>query len=331
MKKTLDENSFFVTKNTLGDMTENEFLDYLETNGKVCCTVGYWGWIRNLPINDPGYDEENKENYLTYSDLINRQLEWIRKGYVNGPGTSKSFPASIETYNRFAKWDVWHGGYVENHGYIGVPSSSEYGCPLFLGSWYSRGSSANPFRVESFYKLQAANNWPGGEVENWGYVDSYKKVLGSSLSFDTVPASERQLGNIYNLSAEIGYSTIELRRLREQFKSSYSESLRAYDIDNVTLRNFLNSQFYASSNTNLKKALLARDGIILRIVTREGSINGQKVNYGDDFLIVDYNGLLRTYIYVNPVDLSVGSISADIFSDSSIKIEKFIYYHKRRD
>ena len=142
---------------------------------------------------------------VTSKELNEKHLKMLKEQWRKIPGNSNT-PISIEAYNVFAKWGKWKGGYVQNLGYVGVPVASiaEYGFPIYSNSWYNPGSSGYSFLQAKFYDLRNKGLWKGGYVDTWDYVSDTTHVLGSSLGFVSVNSSERQLGNVVNLSSEIG-------------------------------------------------------------------------------------------------------------------------------
>lgn len=52
--------------------------------------------------------------------------------------------------------------------------------------------------------------------------------------------------------------------------------------------------------------------------------------FGKDYLIVDYNPILRTYAYINPRTVTVESISGQIVDSLTEGNQKFIYYQRSR-
>ena len=323
--KNLDESSFFTQGNGISSESESQFMDYITNYGFQYYDLGgCWHWMRKNP-------SDSEVNYLTCKTVTEEQRKWVEFRKDKGPGTVFS-PLKKEVYNEFAKWQLWLGGYVENIGLVGLPSESSYGSALYTNSWVPAGTSGNPVMPGHFYQLVCAGKWKGGSVSGWGEVSSDRKILGSSSSegFIQVTDANLELGNIINLSREIGYTSLELEPLKTKFKDWWNNELESYQIGSAALRAYLNSQFYASSAATIRQALQRHDGIIFREVTRNEVVNGSEQSFGKDYLIVDYNPILRTYAYINPRTVTVESISGQIVDSLTEGNQKFIYYQRSR-
>ena len=326
MKKNLDERSLSQAKIKVNFDSYDHFQDYMRYWGFQ--TVFYRGNNPNIPDNELGWYWIRKElvtdnyNYLTKDDLQQMIMSDLFQDRYNLPGNSNN-GISIEAYNRFAKWDIWEGAYVDQLGFVSAPPASQYyGASLYLNSWVAQGGSGAPLSAQKFYKLKYDGHWVGGYVSGWGYVSKETSILGSSLSFLTVIGSEAQLGNISNLSREINRS-INLTTLREYFKNCWDTAQNRYRIDDYAMRAFIDRYFYPSSSNDVISALSAHDGVILRIVTQTVIKDGKTLRYGDDYLIVDYNALHRQFIFVSPVYGGLGSIDAVPILENKIEFITF--------
>lgn len=324
--KNLDESSFSIQRNVFdGLTTEEEFLKYLQANGyqyRDGKTKENWYWAR-------AYVAEY--NYATHDDLIAEQLAWLRKEWNKIPGGESSNGLSIEGYNQFARWDLWKGGYVKDFGFIPEPASSEYGSSIYLGSWYAKGTETNPLTPAKFYQLTQQKMWFGGIVKGWGNVSEEKRVLGASSSgfyFINTPENQVALCNIANLLTELGFLQTDIEHLKTVFKDFWDASRNSYEIDDKSLRTYLNSQLDASPVNDIKEALDLHYGVLLREITRTVEKNGETLRYGTDYLIVDYNPFLHLYSYINPRYLTVGTLDERVISSGSIPTVNFIYYNR---
>lgn len=323
--KNLDESSFFITRNAFSGLTtKDDFFTYLRENGFHYKNVeDGWQWTRK---------DFGAYNYITHTELIEQQLKWLREEWSRLPG-SANVPLSVDGYNRFARWDLWKGGYVDTLGYVPAPASSIYGASVFLGSWYPKGCSTNPVSVEKFYSLVRNGQWRGGYVEGWGEVSAGKKVLGTShnFGFTNAPVSQRVLCNLVNLSTEIADYPLDIPSLKENFKSYWDSSRESYEIDNSTLRGFLNSRYHIPAETSIKTALDLHYGVLLREVTRTDYKDGITLKYGTDFLIVEYNPMLNKYAYISPLDNTVGYIDENIITSGLVEIVAYVCYYRKRE
>lgn len=345
MKRTeLDENSFNAnnenTKYSGLTPEQEEYVlrmkelgfDYMPMyeNGTL---IG-WSWIRRE-------EKENKQefeyNYMTKDDLIAMQLEAFKKYYAQvqpAPGSSSGNGMSEAGYNMYAKWDLWRGGYVDRVGYVAPPTSSMYyGLPLLHNnSWGEQGLSGSPIPEARYYKIDFDNKWHGGHVEGWGYVDKDTHVLGASTSIRfTGPMAyyDGPLVNIVNLSIEISAAPLDINAVRGEFMKYWNEDTLTYDIDNITLRDYLDKHFYAAYARSIPEALEKHYGVMLRVVDRIEEVNAKTLMYGKDFLILGYNPVLQQYVVIDP-NGRLGTLDALKINKGEIKTISYIYYSKDR-
>lgn len=326
MKKRLDENCFAMPDNE--EDKWKELYDWLIDNG-----------FRET-INP------DKDNYLSHwikretltplmgwnyyvSTYFEPALQELFRGDKEQPGQPGS-PISIEGYNAFAKWDVWKAGYVERLGFVDEPTSSEYGCSLFLNSWFARGHAQNPVRVSKFYELVNDERWSGGHVATWDYVEPGTKVLGSSLSFQTVNNGENTIGSLVNLGALLG-KTIDAGALRVRFKNYIDSHTGRYEISDDEIYKFLTTNFYhyntyerPSDLDNVKEALTNHRGVYARIITEVGDSATTSHNSYSDVLVIDYNWLKMSFVYIGPVSGGLGEIKENDIIDGNIKVRFYI-------
>lgn len=267
-------------------------------------------------------------NYYV-STYFEPALQELFRGDKEQPGQPGS-PISIEGYNAFAKWDVWKAGYVERLGFVDEPTSSEYGCSLFLNSWFARGHAQNPVRVSKFYELVNDERWSGGHVATWDYVEPGTKVLGSSLSFQTVNNGENTIGSLVNLGALLG-KTIDAGALRVRFKNYIDSHTGRYEISDDEIYKFLTTNFYhyntyerPSDLDNVKEALTNHRGVYARIIIEVGDSATTSHNSYSDVLVIDYNWLKMSFVYIGPVSGGLGEIKENDIIDGNINVRFYI-------
>ena len=84
------------------------------------------------------------------------------------------------------------------------------------------------------------------------------------------------------------------------------------EIDDVRLLQYLQSQYgsHQVAVTNIREALSQHRAVFLRVVTRVVSSAGVDKRYGNDYVLLYYNALMRTYGYIDPVSGKVSEIDA---------------------
>lgn len=326
MKKDLDENSLGMPKN------EDD----------------KWKWLYDWLI-DNGFRETivpDKENYLSHwikrdtltplmgwnyyvSTYLDPALQELFRGDKEQPGQPGS-PISIEGYNAFAKWDVWKAGYVERLGFVDEPAASEYGCSLYLNSWFPRGHAQNPVHVFQFYKLVNDDRWNGGHVATWNYVGMGTKVLGSSLSFQTVNDGENTIGSLVNLGAFLGRN-FDITTLLEKFNGYIDPQTGRYEVDDEELYRFLTTNFYhyntfegATDLDKVKNALSEHKGILARIITEVWDNAIASRNSYNDVFVVDYNWLKMTFVYIDPISGGLGEIKENDIVEGNENVRFYV-------
>lgn len=321
-KKNLDENSFgSASTNSRYNLTPEQryYVDYMRNLGfdyqettimvkppesDVEVPAEGWQWIRKE-------NNDREENLKRREQLIASQIEAFRNYYNTvqpAPGTQKN-GISVEAYNKFAKWDLWKGGYVADHGYVGMPSSSAYGAPLILSnSWVSQGGSGTSLPEYKFYKLQESGTWSGGYIDNWSYVAQNRRILGSSTDMGFTPGfqADRELANLANLSRLITDIPAEIYPLRAQFAQYLNVQKDCYEIPDSVLSSYFASKYYPALASSIHEALRLRYAVFLRIVT--ATTNGQ--TYGDDYVLTSYNPVLQVYQYYDPATNRYGTLDA---------------------
>ena len=303
-----------------------------EEDGEEDGKYGGWTWMRKHCVLDDW-------NYLTFKDLTEKALEQFRNYYQNHliPGSSITCGVSIDGYNNFARWDKWKGGYVQELGYISSPSSSSYGASIYMGSSFiPQGSNDTPLYDCRFYAIQMHNTWSGGYVDGWGYVSPETKILGATISnwFINGSASDMALVNLLNFrlfadSNPAAYS--DLSALQQEFAKCWNENTHRYEIDDVELLRYLRTQYqgHQVAVSNIRDALTQHRAVFLRIVTRtESSDIGIPKRYGNDYVILYYNALMRTYGYIDSVTGKVAELNA--VNVDSANTEKIIFACERR-
>ena len=336
MKRQLTESSF----RSIDNMNPDELKMYLLENGSI-----FWAERQRVDVDEDGdgivdktsiasglrwmrnHPYEFDYNILTHDDLIRLSLDsWLKEIESKGAlGTDRN-PMPVETYNNLVRWDEWQGGYVEALGYVGIAASSLYGNSIYLsGSWYACGTPQNPVRVANYYKCSIENKWEGGYVDTWGYVSESTQILGCSVgAFADVDAGEGTLGTIMNIGTYFGYN-MSVKGLREEFASFWDANSQSYRIDDKTLEEFFNRNFYHSVNQDLKSALKAHDGVVLRQVTNKSEEHGEIRCYGRDMMLVDYNPMRKKYECIEPLGPSMISILEKAIQSGKIELKQFIH------
>jgi|GEM_PF-3290694 hypothetical protein len=320
MKKMLDDNDkpeLTVTVQVAID--EGIFINFLKELGyqysfdKDGSFTLAWKWLRKHCVLDDW-------NYLKFEDLSEKAVEQFKEYYSNHaiPGSSITCGVQIDGYNQFARWGKWKGGYVQELGYISAPSSSSYGASIYMGSSFiPQGGNDTPLYECRFYAIQEHNTWQGGYVDGWGYVSPEKKILGATISdwFITGSTSDKALLNLLNFrlfadSNPAAYS--DLSALQQEFAQCWDANTQSYEIDDVRLLQYLQSQYgsHQVAVTNIREALSQHRAVFLRVVTRVVSSAGVDKRYGNDYVLLYYNALMRTYGYIDPVSGKVSEIDA---------------------
>ena len=318
MKKILREEEFPKPIITLAQAIDNDiFMDYLIANGNMAANIygdTSWQWIRKECTPED-------VNYTNHDDLIEKALKQFNEYFSTNsmPGSVPGCGVPIDGYNTFARWGKWKGGYVANLGWVSEPSASVYGASLYINSsWTEQGGSETPLTEGRFYAIQEHNTWQGGYVDGWGYVSTETKILGATISnwFINGNASDMALVNLLNFrlfadSNPAAYS--DLSALQQEFAKCWDENTHRYEIDDVELLRYLRTQYqgHQVAVSNIREALAQHRAVFLRVVKRVvSSSEGVDKRYGDDYVILYYNALMRTYGFIDPVSGKVSEIDA---------------------
>ena len=286
-----------------------------------------WQWSRKKP-------DWNGYNYKTRDELIAEQIDAFRAYYssVQAPPGTSSNGISQDGYNMYARWDLWPGGYVQNMGFVAAPTSSmEYGASLLRNnSWIPQGNTDAPLPVVKYYRLDQGGKWKGGHVSGWGYVNEDTHVLGASTSIRFTLASHAydwDIINIVNLSMQISNWPLDIDSVRSEFMKYWDQQTHRFEIDDRTLRKYLNDHFYQATTTSIPEALDKHYGVLLRLVTRTVEVNGQELKYGYDVLVLGYNPVLQQYLIFG-TNGTLDTLDALKINRGETDVIKFIYYQK---
>ena len=238
------------------------------------------------------------------------------------PGSSDN-PVTIETYNAFARYDEWPGGYVQGYGYVSLESSNSttYGQPMIMGtSWVYKGISEVPVTKGRFYALALNSQWHGGDVDNYGYVGEYQQVLGST--------GIEQLVQVYS-----GYGTIgAVVNAGLMLNQSLSQS-QVYDYMNGTtisddgLQQLLQHFFPNSSPAmydDIEDALDDQSVIIARVNNNSYISNIPNHVADGDYNVVDYNPVKHRYVCFDSVSKQIKVIDKDMIDNGTISVRFYI-------
>lgn len=253
------------------------------------------------------------------------------------PGSVSGCGVPIDGYNTFARWGKWKGGYVANLGWVSAPSTSVYGASLYINSsWAEQGGSETPLFDCRFYAIQEQNTWSGGYVDGWGYVSPETKILGATTSawFRKGSAEDKALLNLLNFGTlveggEGSYS--DLYALQQRFEHCWDSNSHSYEIDDVELLRYLRTSYHGHevAISNISDMLKQHRAVFLRVITRtESSDTGTPKQYGNDYVILYYNALMRTYVFFDPVSGKVAEVDAVYIDNRST--EKVIFACERR-
>lgn len=339
MKKILKDNWIPTGTSINQAIAEGTVMKYFNDNGYECTgkigSQAYegWEWVRKHCVLDDW-------NFMTFNDLTGKALTQFRNFYNTNsiPGSVEGRGVSIDGYNTFARWGKWKGGYVANLGWISEPSASVYGASLYINSsWTEQGQSETPLYDCRFYAIRDQNAWYGGYVDGWGYVSPDCKVLGSSTnaSFLQGDNADKALVNLLNFGLMVNDtppSYNDLSGLQQRFAQCWDSNRQAYEIDDQELQRFLHSKYqgHEVAISNIREALSDHRAVLLRLITRtEPSSTGIPKRYGNDYVILYYNALLRTYAYIDPISGKIGNLDAAPIDNGSL--EKLIFAYDRKE
>ena len=261
------------------------------------------------------YKFEKIERTEEINNFINNEL--------NGLPSSSTNPATIETYNAFARFDEWPGGYVQGYGYVSTESSNStvYGQPMIMGtSWVYKGISEVPITMGKFYALVLNSQWHGGFVDNYGYMGDLQQVLGSTGC--------DQLVQVYP-----GYGTIgSIINAGLMFNQILSQS-QIYDYMNGTtisddglqqlLQHFFPNSSPAVYNA-IEEALDDQCVIIARVNMNSYTSNIPNHVTDGDYNVVDYNPVKHRYVCFDSVSKQIKVIDKYLVDNGTISVRFYI-------
>ena len=329
-KKISGTRSFYNACNHLSELTgyySNEaFLNKLSS---LCDNYQYvlgvekiegsnitWVFKKSDPTN-------NTERYAYITSILDQVITNFLNMYEGGIYGTSSNSASIELYNAFAKYDEWPGGYVQGYGYVSKESlnSFAYGQPMIMGtSWVYKGISQVPVTEGKFYELVLNSQWHGGIVDNYGYMEEYQQVLGST--------GIEQLVQVYS-----GYGTIgAVVNAGLMLNQSLSQS-QVYDYMNGTtisddgLQQLLQHFFPNSSPAmydDIEDALDDQSVIIARVNNNSYISNIPNHVADGDYNVVDYNPVKHRYVCFDSVSKQIKVIDKDMIDNGTISVRFYI-------
>lgn len=319
MKKKLSESSFASLDRLEQNIARAGDGGYLATHG-----VGYYSsdgnyyWVRT---GDKPTASEYQDYYWDSTINVSEFMQEYEANSDNGYGKVNN-PITIVDYNQFVRWGVWHGGYVQNFGYIGVAASSLYGNPIWANSWYDYGTKEYPVSVEDFYRISQSNEWKGGYVSGWDYVSDGHKILGCSSGLSPVSVEDGMctVGCIVNAS----YMLNENRSVEGVFsdlKKYWSSELNRFIYDESLLSSILNKYFKATQISGVGKvnnALAQRKVVFCHYVRHEDAASIQN----HDTILVAGNHVKDGYITLEPSG-GFGLVRLDVVRDEN-KCKLFI-------
>ena len=159
-------------------------------------------------------------------------------------------------------------------------------------------------------------------IINDGCTDATKDFIADYLSDPRI----KYLENDTNRGP---YS--DLSALQQEFAQCWDVNTHRYEIDDVELLRYLRTQYQGRqvAVSNIRDALTQHRAVFLRIVTRtESSDIGISKRYGNDYVILYYNALMRTYGYIDSVTGKVAELNA--VNVDSANTEKIIFACERR-
>lgn len=289
----------------------NYILGVEEINGKL-----YWAF-KKISVNN------NSERDTFITSLLNQYIADFINMYEGGISGTSSNSASIELYNAFAKYDEWPGGYVQGYGYVSKESlnSFAYGQPMIMGtSWVYKGISQVPVTEGKFYELVLNSQWHGGIVDNYGYMEEYQQVLGST--------GIEQLVQVYSGYGTIGAIVNASLMLRQEIsQSQVYNSMGGTTISDDGLQQLLVSIFQLGGPAiydDIEDALNEQCVIIVR-VNMNSYISHTPNHVGDgDYNVVDYNPVKHRYVCFDSVSKQIKVLDKDLVDNGTISARFYI-------
>ena len=105
----------------------------------------------------------------------------------------------------------------------------------------------------------------------------------------------------------------DLSALQQEFAKCWNENTHRYEIDDVELLRYLRTQYqgHQVAVSNIREALAQHRAVFLRVVKRVvSSSDGVDKRYGNDYVLLYYNDLMRTYGFIDPISGKVSEIDA---------------------
>lgn len=282
-----------------------------EENGSV-----WWVFKKSDPTND-------KERYAYITSILNQAVENFLNNFGDGVSGTSSNSASIELYNAFAKYDEWPGGYVQGYGYVSKESlnSFAYGQPMIMGtSWVYKGISQVPVTEGKFYELVLNSQWHGGIVDNYGYMEEYQQILGST-GID-------QLVQVYSGYGTIGAVVNAGLMLRQAIsQSQVYNSMGGTTISDDGLQQLLVSIFQLGGPAiydDIEDALDNQCVIIVRVNMNLYNTNIPNHVGDGDYNVVDYNPVKHRYVCFDSVSKQIKVLDKDLVDNGTISARFYI-------
>ncbi|MBQ5972022.1 MAG: hypothetical protein IJL45_06430 [Prevotella sp.] len=230
---------------------------------------------------------------------------------------------SIDTYNAFAKYDEWPGGYVQGYGYVSKESlnSFAYGQPMIMGtSWVYKGISQVPVTEGKFYELVLNSQWHGGIVDNYGYMEEYQQILGST--------GIEQLVQVYSGYGTIGAVVNAGLMLRQAIsQSQVYNSMGGTTISDDGLQQLLQNYFPASSPAiydDIEDALDDQCVIIVRVNMNSITSNIPNHVISGDYNVVDYNPVRNRYVCFDSVSKQIKVLDKNLIDSGVISARFYV-------
>ena len=230
---------------------------------------------------------------------------------------------SIDTYNAFAKYDEWPGGYVQGYGNVENESSNSYlyGQPLILGtSWVYKGVSQAPVAEGKFYELVLNSLWHGGFVDNYGYMGDLQQVLGSTGAEQLVQVypGYGTIGSIVNASLMLDHAVTQ---------SQVYEDMNGTTISDDGLQQLLQNYFPASSPAiydDIEEALDDQCVIIVRVNMNSITSNIPNHVISGDYNVVDYNPVRNRYVCFDSVSKQIKVLDKNLIDSGVISARFYV-------
>lgn len=125
--------------------------------------------------------------------------------------------------------------------------------------------------------------------------------------------------------------TIDAKTLLDRYKGYIDIHTGRYEIDDDEIYKFLTTNFYhyntyerPSDLDNVKEALTNHRGVFARIITEVGDGAGISHNSYNDVLVIDYNWLRMSFVFIDPVSGGLGEIKENEINEGNKKVRFYI-------